>query len=72
MREFARIDDVKEGDTVVADRGFSCLISGKKYIVHNDETAPRGLHVRCSEGKHFLVGQIDKSETHYVGLYKAE
>ena len=49
--------DVKEGDVLIADGGFTCIEDGAKLTVfkHSDN----GLYVLCEEGEHYLDGQID-------------
>lgn len=54
---FALVDEVKVGDTLIADGVFTCLKDGERLRVKIDKT---GLHVRCNKGKHYLDGQIDE------------
>lgn len=46
--------DVRAGDTLVADNGFTCMLAGPKQV-HAD-TAQR-LYVQCGDGRHYLHGQ---------------
>jgi hypothetical protein len=48
-----KISNVKSGDVLIADGGFTCIESGTELLVDEDFSVP------CSEGKHFLDGQID-------------
>lgn len=77
MREFARVDDVKEGDTLEADSNMHCIQPGSKLIVYSDGDG--SLYVKCDdgdEGRHYLEGQLGgpfggfEVETHYVGFWK--
>lgn len=52
---FAKASDVKAGDTLVCDGGFTCMGHGPR-IVHEDAG---GLYVKCSDGKHYIDGQRD-------------
>jgi len=76
MREFARINEVKAGDTLVADGGFDCLRPGQLCLVKTDPASDT-LYVECSHGQHALEGQLGgpfggfDQDTHYVGFYKA-
>ena len=78
MREFARVDDVKPGDTLIADDGFDCIQEGTHLIVQKDSEGTLYVPCKGGEGRHYLQGQIGgpfgglEPETHYVGFYKAE
>lgn len=78
MKEFVKIDEVKEGDTLIADAGLDCIQEGSKLVVYADSEG--ALYVKCNDGdggRHYLEGQIGgpfggfEPETHYVGFYKA-
>ena len=53
-----KLSDLKSGDTVIADEGFTCLKPGP-HVVKSDEK--NCLYVCCEEGSHFLDGQEDKT-----------
>jgi hypothetical protein len=62
-----KLSDLKAGDTIIADGGFTCMEAGPKkvHIAHD------GLYIICDEGRHYLVGQLDGDET-LVGLEKTD
>lgn len=68
-RNYAHSRDVKEGDILVADGGFTCIAEGARLAVEIDGEGHR--FVPCSDGQHSLSGQLNK-EGRYVGLAKAE
>ena len=48
--------DVKPGDILVADGGFTCIDEGAELTVcrgHED-----ALYVACDDGRHYLDGQV--------------
>lgn len=59
---FAKIADVKAGDTLIADGGFTCLKAGPVVVEQDDG----GKFIPCSDGRHYLAGQADGGR--YVGL----
>lgn len=75
MTDFASVNEVKEGTVLVADGGFACLHEGDVLTVQKDselaaanpELPELGLFVPCSDGKHFLDGQLDDGEV-YIGF----
>lgn len=70
--KWAHRDDVKEGDTLIADGGFTCIGHGTELAVLFDEdTARGGLFVECADGKHFLAGQLDEGHV-YIGFTLVE
>ena len=53
-----KIDDVKEGDKLVADAGFTCLKDGQEVKVCR---TPDGLlAIPCACGDHLLDGQVEE------------
>lgn len=81
-REWARLSNLKAGDRVELDDGFTCGIAGKTLTVLQDED---GLFVPCDGGdiseephatnerKHYLDGQISEVDNdHLVGIWMAE
>ena len=48
--------DVKEGDTLIADGGFTCINEGARLTV---KKSVGGLYVPCESGQHFLDSQVD-------------
>lgn len=71
-RKWAFAKDVKVGDMLECDPGFTCMACGAKRCVKREGT--RGgfstLYIDCRDGKHFLEGQIGE-DGELVGLYKA-
>lgn len=67
-REYARLSNLKAGDVVDLDGGFTCGISSRRLPVEADSS---GLYVPCGEGKHYLDGQIDDAGDHLIGVYPA-
>lgn len=65
-REYAKIKDVKEGDTVETDGDFTCRKAGRKSKVILDPNTNQ-LFIPCSAGRHYLDGQ--EKEDYYIGLY---
>lgn len=57
------IKDLKPGQKLKADAGFTCLDLGV-YEVQFDK---RGPYIFCSEGKHYLDGQTNE-DGNLVGL----
>ena len=62
---YAKIADLRCGDTVKLDNGFSCM-RGTKTVENSEE----GLYVSCTQGKHFLAGQLADDGEFLVGIYK--
>lgn len=63
-----RFDDVKAGDFLVADDGFTCIADGAVLEVQQE---PDGtLWVPCATGQHGLDGQEDEDGI-LVGLARA-
>jgi hypothetical protein len=61
---FAKESEVRKSTVLVADGGFTCIVRGAVLIVEEDED---GLWVSCSEGRHYLDGQLTENGE-YVGL----
>ena len=53
-----KFSEVKAGDFIKADGGFTCLDAGEVCKVYADDGLQSNPHVPCREGKHFLCGQI--------------
>ena len=49
--------DVKLGDRLRADSGFTCIEGGTVLEVAQDDEGE--LYVPCSHGKHYIKGQVD-------------
>ena len=68
-REYAKVGELKHGDRVQVDDCFTCLTS---WSIHDVQKDAGGLYITCAdEGlRHGLDGQLDVTETYYVGVYK--
>lgn len=69
-KEFAKIKDVKAGDWLSTDGGFTCIKSNRMRKVYADDDGK--LYIRCEDGKHHLDGQRGDrlgNVGRYVGLY---
>lgn len=60
----AKLEDVRAGDKLMADSGFTCVDHGAVLKVERDD---EGLFVTCRDGKHHLDGQLDE-DGYLVGL----
>lgn len=68
-RPYATFDDLKPGDRVEVDGGFSCIPKGAKYIVENGEED--GLFITAGGHRHYLDGSLDfTTQKFYMGVYK--
>lgn len=64
-----KISDVRPGDVLVADGGFTCMRQDTHCVVKADENGE--LYVECDEGRHLLSGQLDFDDQEtLVGLTK--
>ena len=66
-----KFKDIKEGDVLVADGGFTCLKQDAECLVRKDD---EGFYILCGQGsdaKHYLDGQED-SNGDLVGLSKLD
>lgn len=59
--------EIREGDNLIADGGFSCMKEKTKSIVKKDEN--NELYVDCADGTHYLSGQRDGKGS-IIGFYK--
>jgi len=70
---FPKIDDIKRGDKLIADGGFTCIDEDEVLEVMEDEG---GLYVFCrgEDGlhgpgnHHYLEGQVDDDDGACVGF----
>lgn len=73
-KPWAHKDRIKEGDTVKADGGFTCIAKDASLTVKSDpakgdEFDSLYIDCRCEEtAKHFLNGQADEDGA-LIGLY---
>lgn len=59
-----KLADIKAGDYVCTDGGFTCLKPGL-YLV---EKSSHGLYICCDCGEHYLDGQEDEEGSDLVGI----
>lgn len=52
-----KLDELRVGDTVITDGGFTCMKAGPRKV-HRDSD---GLYIRCRDGRHYLDGQEDEA-----------
>lgn len=64
--EYVKLSELKEGDTIIADAGFTCMEPGPKEVMKHGE----GLFVACKDGGHWLDGQCDDGD-HCIGFTKS-
>lgn len=65
-RPYAKLSQLKAGDKVELDTGFTCHEAG---VVHLEQHQPEGpLFFKCADGWHNIEGQADDGE-HCVGIY---
>lgn len=50
-----KLSDLKAGDTITLDNGFTCLDAGDHTVLIDDN----GPCIPCSDGLHYLDGQED-------------
>ncbi len=62
-RAYAKLSELKPGDKVELDDGFTCHPAGVVILYQRN-----GLYFDCHEGGHNLLGQADDGE-HCVGVY---
>lgn len=65
-REYAKTQDLKEGDVIEVDSDFTCIAEGQKRKVHKDKN---GLYFSCGSGHHSLDGQLSDNGLYYIGIY---
>jgi len=68
---WAKLNELKPGDELIADGGFDCLEDGERCLVLDEG----GLCVRCKQGLHFLEGQLDfydDSNDDLIGFRRAQ
>lgn len=67
-RPYARLSDLKQGDTVHVDGDFTCVDPWSNRIVRSDD---HGLYIHCAEGHHYLDGQLNR-RGYLAGIYKQD
>lgn len=66
-RRYAKLSELKAGDMVEVDNGFTCMSPLQHYLVidHQGE-----LTVKCTCGHHALEAQASWNDGHLTGIYK--
>lgn len=59
------LKELKSGDVLIADGGFTCLKEGQEVTVQADDDGE--LFFPCVNGRHWFNGQID-DEGAVIGL----
>lgn len=68
MCKWATEANVREGDFLRADGGFTCIDEGAVLQVKRGK---EGLFVSCSAGEHYIEGQLDDG-CEYIGFELVE
>ena len=68
-RPWAKLSELKAGDVVELDSGFTCASAGFRTLKETKD----GLAFDCAEGEaaHAIAGQADDGE-HCIGIYRAD
>lgn len=67
--QWAKLSQLKAGDWIKADDGFTCIKHGAILQVRCDSDGD--LFVPCRSGGHSLSGQADDGE-HIIGFYSVK
>ena len=65
MKNSVSIQQLKAGMTVRIQKGFTCMEPGLKVV---EKDGDGSLYVTCSDGKHFLDGQVIDTKGTLVGI----
>jgi hypothetical protein len=65
-RPWAKLSEIKSGDVLTIDSGFTCMAQGERKLV---EIIAGECYVRCNHGMHYLNDSADDGE-HLVGFYR--
>jgi hypothetical protein len=66
-RQYARLADLKVGDYVEVDGGFTCMTRGEKKKVKKG--IANLLYIDCDGGGHYLIEQIDR-DGFLIGIFQ--
>lgn len=64
-RPYAKLSELRVGDKVMVDGGFSCMHDGDVKIVKEKD----GLYIDCRYGHHHLHALATDDE-HCIGIYR--
>ncbi len=74
-RPWAKLSELKPGDKLVCDGGFTCMRKGQIGEVSLKSEGPlfhNEFSIPCDKGKHFLSGQLSGIDLDsLVGLWRA-
>ncbi len=65
--EYLRNTEAREGVSVIADGGFTCMNEGDVKTIKKG--SDDYLYIECSDGRHDLDGQLEGHQ--YIGLLPA-
>lgn len=63
-----KLNDINPGDALIVDDGFTCMEPGDQKVAQMNQSGE--LFVDCSDGRHFLDGQVG-DDGHLVGIKSA-
>jgi len=66
--DFVKLNNLRVGDRVSVDGGFTCIPGGTTLTVVQDSGGQ--LCVPCAHGLHPLSGQVDDENDVCVGVYR--
>lgn len=69
-REYAKAGQLKAGDEVQVDDGFTCLRANSTHTVFSGKNCPDALYIKCDKGIHWLDGQLAADGETLIGVYK--
>lgn len=64
-RSYAKLSEVKAGDILETDEGFTCVPKGTHLVMKHPQL---GYFINCTKGQHYIDGQADDGET-LIGMY---
>lgn len=67
-REYARMSQLKVGDKLECDGGFTCI---PDKAIREVKMNNHGLYIDCEEEGHQLDGQLADDNDHLIGLFLA-
>lgn len=68
-RPYARLSQLKPGDIVIVDDGFTCMTAWSEKEIR---TGDCGLYIECEKGIHTIDGQLDIDGAALIGIYRKE
>lgn len=65
-RAYAKLSNLKAGDTVITDGSFTCLAEGVMCCVFGEGSE---RHLLCADGEHLLDGHLAEDGDTLIGFY---